>query len=106
MDQSQQPRTSSIDDLLTLCQEMTALGPGRLTPALLEEMASVALLHAVGIVDTVRVPLVVLDVTLHVLMTNRYFYEFFQVTPPETESHWLYDLGERRVEHSRPAAPA
>src|SRR4029434_10492408 len=41
----------------------------------------------------VRVPLVVLDATLHVLMANRYFYEYFQVTPQETESRRLYDLG-------------
>jgi two-component system CheB/CheR fusion protein len=56
-------------------------------------MAGVTLLHAAGIVNTVRVPLVVLDATLHVLMANRYFYECFQVTPPETEAHRLYDLG-------------
>jgi two-component system, chemotaxis family, CheB/CheR fusion protein len=40
-----------------------------------------------------RVPLVVLDATLHVLLANRFFYECFQVTPRETESHRLYDVG-------------
>jgi len=82
-----------IDDLLALCQQIMALGPDHLTPAALEEMAGTALLHAAGIVNTIRVPLVVLDATLHVLMANRYFYECFQVTPLETESHRLYDLG-------------
>jgi PAS domain S-box-containing protein len=53
----------------------------------------VTLLHATDIVNTVRVPLVVLDTTLHVRMANRYFYECFQVTPQETEAHRLYDLG-------------
>jgi len=53
----------------------------------------VTLLHAEGIVNTVRVPLVVLDATLHVLMANRYFYECFQVTPQDTGSHRLLRLG-------------
>jgi two-component system, chemotaxis family, CheB/CheR fusion protein len=69
------------------------LGSDPIPPSLLEEIAGVTLLHAVGIVNTVRVPLVVLDATLHVVMANRYFYECFQVTPQETESHRLYDLG-------------
>ena len=107
MDQSQQPETSSVDDLLALSQEMTALGPGRLFPALLEEMASVALLHAVGIVDTVRVPLVVLDITLHVLMTNPPLLESFPVTPPGDGVALALQLGGTAPsEHSRPAAPA
>ena len=72
---------------------MAALEPDQITAAMLEEMASLTLLHAVGIVNTVRVSLVVLDATLHVVMANRYFYECFQVTPQETESHRLYDLG-------------
>jgi hypothetical protein len=93
MDQHQQPSAPRIDDLLALCHQMTALGPDRLTPALLEEMASVTLLHAVDIVNTIRVPFVVLDATLHVLMANRYFYEYFQVMPHETEAYRLYDVG-------------
>jgi PAS domain S-box-containing protein len=93
VDYSQKPRALLIADLLGLCQQIMALGPDHLTPAALEEMAGMALLHAVGIVNTIRVPLVVLDATLHVLMANRYFYEYFQVTPQETESHRLYDLG-------------
>src|SRR5256714_3704027 len=93
MAHDQKPRAPRIDDLLALCHQMTTLGPDHLTPVLLEEMAGVTLLHATGIVNTVRVPLVVLDATLHVLMANRYFYECFQVTSLETESHRLYDLG-------------
>jgi hypothetical protein len=93
MDHAQKPRAPRIDDLLALCHQMTTLGPDHLTLSLLEEMAGATLLHAEGIVNTVRVPLVVLDATLHVLMANRYFYACFQVTPLETESHRLYDLG-------------
>src|SRR5439155_22362723 len=93
MDHGQKTRAQLIDDLLSLCQQIMALGPDHLTPAALEEMAGMALLHAAGIVNTIRVPLVVLDATLHVLMANRYFYEYFQATPQETELHRLYDLG-------------
>ncbi len=93
MDYDQQTRAPRIDDLLVLWQQITVLGSDHIPPAALEEIASVTLLHAEGIVNTIRVPLVVLDATLHVLMANRYFYEYFQVTPLETELHRLYDLG-------------
>ena len=93
MDHDQQPRAPRLDDLLTLCQQMAALEPDQITAAMLEEMASLTLLHAVGIVHTMRVPLVVLDATLHVLLANRSFYACFQVTPLETESQRLYDVG-------------
>jgi PAS domain S-box-containing protein len=93
MDHDQQSRARRIDDLLALCQQMAAVRPDQITAAMLEEMASLTLLHAVSIVNTVRVPLLVLDATLHVLMANRYFYACFQVTPLETESHRLYDVG-------------
>ncbi len=83
MDHDQQPRAPRLDDLLTLCQQMAALEPDQITAAMLEEMASLTLLHAVGIVHTMRVPLVVLDATLHVLLANRSFYG---CVPPFTQS--------------------
>ena len=93
MDHGQTMKAPLIAELLALCQQIAKLEPDHLTPVVLDEMISVALIYAEGIVNTVRVPLVVLDATLHVLMANRYFYECFQVTPLETESHRLYDLG-------------
>jgi PAS domain S-box-containing protein len=93
MDHRQQMQAPLLAELLALCHQIATLGPDHLTPTVLDEMVSVGLLYAEGIVNTVRVPLVVLDATLHVLMANRYFYECFQVTPLETESHLLYDLG-------------
>jgi two-component system cell cycle sensor histidine kinase/response regulator CckA len=93
VDQGQQSRAHLIDDLLTLCRQITALDHETLTPAWLDEVASVALLHADSIVNTLRVPLVVLDATLHVLMANRYFYTCFQATSRETEGHLFYALG-------------
>src|SRR6266566_2998107 len=93
MDHDRQTRTPRMEDLRGLCHQITVLGVDPISPSMLEEMACVTLVHAEGIVNTVRIPLVVLDATLHVLMANRYFYECFQVTPRETESHQLYDLG-------------
>src|SRR4029434_7432513 len=93
MDHGQQIQRPLVAELRSLCHQLVTLGPDHLTPAVLDEMVSVGLLYAEGIVNTVRVPLVVLDATLRVLMANRYFYECFQVTPLETESHLLSDLG-------------
>src|SRR4029453_3556264 len=93
MDDAQQSRAPVQDALRVLGHELVALGSDPIPPALLEEIAGVPLLHAVGIVNTARVPLVVLDATLHVVMANRYFYECFQVTPQETEAHRLSALG-------------
>src|SRR6266540_308099 len=45
------------------------------------------------IADAVREPLIALDKDLRVKTANRSFYRTFQVTPAETESCFLYDLG-------------
>jgi two-component system CheB/CheR fusion protein len=55
-----------------------------------------ALLYADSIVNTVREPLLVLDRDLKVLSANPAFYKAFQVTPQETEGHFLFDLGNRQ----------
>jgi two-component system, chemotaxis family, CheB/CheR fusion protein len=52
-----------------------------------------ALAYLESIVDTVREPLVVLDEQLRVKTANRSFYRTFQVTPTETETCSIYDLG-------------
>jgi PAS domain S-box-containing protein len=92
MDDAHPSRAPLREDVRILSQESAALGPDHLTPALLEEIAGVTLLHAVDIVNTVQLPLLILDATLHVLMANRSFYEVFQITPPETESHRLDEV--------------
>ena len=66
MGDAQPSRVPLREDLRVLGQEIAALGADPLPPSLLEEIAGVTLLHAAGIVNTVRVPLVVLDATLHV----------------------------------------
>lgn len=49
---------------------------------------------AQGIVDTVREPLVVLDGELRVIAASRSFYAAFKVSPEETQSRLLYELGD------------
>lgn len=46
-----------------------------------------------AIVETMRGPLVVLDINLQVLVANRAFYEMFEVTPAQTEQRLIFDLG-------------
>ncbi|MBD3334136.1 MAG: PAS domain-containing protein, partial [Candidatus Eisenbacteria bacterium] len=48
---------------------------------------------AQSIVSAVRHPMIVLDVELRVVQANPAFYQSFQVSQRETESHLLYDLG-------------
>src|SRR6478672_2494318 len=49
--------------------------------------------YAQNIVDTVREPLLILDATLRVRSANRAFYQTFHVSPGETESRLIYELG-------------
>jgi len=50
--------------------------------------------YAQNIVDTVREAILVLDADLRVVSANRSFYRTFKVTPPETVSQLVYDLGD------------
>jgi two-component system, chemotaxis family, CheB/CheR fusion protein len=51
---------------------------------------------AEGIVDTVREPLIVLDGAMRVVSASRSFYHRFRLTPAETVSRSIYELGENR----------
>ena len=51
--------------------------------------------YAENIVETVREPLVVLDIDLNRL-ANRSFYNTFKVTPDETIGNFIYDLGDQQ----------
>jgi len=46
------------------------------------------------ILDTLREPILVLDVALRVRMVNRSFYQTFRVKPEETENKRIYELGD------------
>jgi two-component system CheB/CheR fusion protein len=49
--------------------------------------------YAEAIVETMRDPLVVLDVGLRVITANWAFYEMFQVAPAQTEQRLIFELG-------------
>ncbi|MGF2034560.1 MAG: chemotaxis protein CheB [Nostoc sp. CmiVER01] len=49
--------------------------------------------YAEAIVETVQVPLIVLDSNLRVNKANRSFYETFQVSPSETTQSLIFELG-------------
>ncbi|MEA5506330.1 chemotaxis protein CheB [Halotia wernerae UHCC 0503] len=49
--------------------------------------------YAEAIVETVQVPLIVLDADLRVNKANRSFYETFQVSPSETAQSLIFELG-------------
>jgi len=53
-------------------------------------------IYAVGIVETLRQPLLVLDAELKVLAANKNFYDVFKATPEETLGRSIYDLGDRQ----------
>ncbi|MEG4023391.1 chemotaxis protein CheB [Microcoleus sp. S13C4] len=52
--------------------------------------------YAETIVETVREPLLVLDLNLRAITANRSFYETFQVMPIHTEQHSIFDIGNRQ----------
>ncbi len=49
--------------------------------------------YAEAIVQTVREPLLVLNLDLRVISANRSFYDTFHVAPVETEQHLIFELG-------------
>ena len=49
---------------------------------------------AMSIVETVRQPLLVLDMELRIRMANRAFYRLFQVSPAEAEGRLIYSLSD------------
>ncbi|KAB8316846.1 hypothetical protein SD81_027295 [Tolypothrix campylonemoides VB511288] len=49
--------------------------------------------YAEAIVETVREPLVVLNLNLQVITANHSFYDTFQVRAVETEQHLIFELG-------------
>lgn len=52
--------------------------------------------YAESIVETVREPLLVLDVDLKIISANRNFYRTFKVAPGETIGSFIYDLGNKQ----------
>ncbi len=77
---------NQIDGVVLVLLDIDAL---KRTTATLEEAGN----YAEAIVETVRVPLIVLESDLRVNKANRAFYEMFQVSTPETAQSLIFDLG-------------
>lgn len=56
------------------------------------DLLKYALDYSEAIVESVRLPLIVLNKKLQVLTANRSFYETFKLTPMETENQLIYKL--------------
>src|SRR5579864_9524331 len=56
------------------------------------DLLKYALDYSEAIVETVRVPLIVLNKKLEILTANRAFYETFKLTPEQTENKLVYKL--------------
>jgi PAS domain S-box-containing protein len=85
-----------IDELGGLRQRITNLGKSETERKRVEVAVREALRYAESIVETVREPLMVLNMDLKILSANRSFYNTFKVTPDETVGNFIYDLGNRQ----------
>jgi len=77
---------NQIDGVVLVLLDIDAL---KRSAVILEEARN----YAEAIVETVQVPLVVLESDFRVNTANRAFYDTFQVAPPETAQTLLFDLG-------------
>jgi PAS domain S-box-containing protein len=85
-----------IDELVGLRQQINNLEKSETERKRVEFAVREALRYAEGIIETVREPLVVLNIDLKILSANRSFYNTFKVTPDETVGSFIYDLGDRQ----------
>lgn len=83
LETSQAELQASNEELRTANQELQTRN----------EQLRVAQDYAESIVETIREPLVVLSGDLRLQRANTAFYQFFRVTPPETEHRLLSELG-------------
>jgi len=92
------------EEIRTSLEELQAINEELTTTNLLLQTANVqihaAQEYAEAIVETVRVPLVVLSHDLRIEKANTAFYKFFQINPQEIEEHSLFDLGVGRWDSS------
>lgn len=77
---------NQIDGVVLVLLDIDAL---KRSTATLEEARN----YAEAIVETVQVPLIVLESNFRVNKANRSFYETFQVSPLETAQSLIFDLG-------------
>ncbi len=82
-----------VDGVVMTFSDITNLKQAEAERERLLEAVQQARNDAERIVETVREPLLILDMHLRVQSANRAFYETFQATPAETEQAVLYELG-------------
>ena len=92
-DKSKDELISELRELRYLLNDAEA-SVTRLTNA--QADAQRARIYAENIIETIREPLLVLDVDLKILSANRSFYRSFKVKPAETVGSYIYDLGNRQ----------
>jgi signal transduction histidine kinase len=90
-----------IDELVGLRQRIINLEKSETKRKRAEVELREARRYAESIVQTVRDPLIVLDVDLRVLSANRSFYNTFKVTPDQTIGNFIYDIGNRQWDIAR-----
>lgn len=61
-----------------------------------QQLIKEARAYSENIVETMREPLIVLNMDLKVISANRAFYKTFKVDHKETEDRFIYDLGNRQ----------
>ncbi len=84
-----------INELVEFRKRIAELKKSRTDLKQAERAVQEAREYAESIVETVREPLLVLDVNLKIISANRSFYQTFKVTPEKTKGQLLYDLGDR-----------
>ena len=92
------PKTKKqlIDELTELRSQKAMLKKSISGTISCELAAEEARRYAESIVETVREPLLVLDVDLKIISANRNFYRTFKVAPGETIGSFIYDLGNKQ----------
>jgi len=80
---------NQVDGAVITLEDITALKSS-------VEQVTAARAHAETIVDSLPVPLVLLDIDLRVTWASRLFYETFRLAPEETISRFVYEMGNGR----------
>jgi two-component system, chemotaxis family, CheB/CheR fusion protein len=89
---------TSQEELQAINEELTKANQELQTR---NEQLRVAQDYAESIVETIREPLIVLNADVQVQQANTAFYQFFHVTPSETEHYLLYELGNGQWNHAQ-----
>jgi diguanylate cyclase (GGDEF)-like protein/PAS domain S-box-containing protein len=85
-----------IHELSELRQQLAEFQGSHVTRARGQTDSEEALGYAESIIETLREPLLVLDVNMKILSANSSFYNTFEVTPTNTIGRLIYDLGNQQ----------